>query len=136
MVFTVSWEEDLNEVGWYSDYTLFSSALKVTRRNAKIFNNLGKALDKQSRHDEALFFYQQAIRVQPDDIRGYLNAGNVLTRMKRYHQAEDMYLKARSLLPPFNGETPRVLRVTQSYLQVLVNLASLIIKQHSLGGSR
>ncbi|XP_022249300.1 transmembrane and TPR repeat-containing protein CG4050-like [Limulus polyphemus] len=111
---------------WYSDYTLFSSALKVTQRNAKIFNNLGKALDKQSRHDEALYFYQQAIRVQPDDIRGYLNAGNVLTRMKRYQKAEDMYLKAKSLLHPFNGGTSRVLRVTQSYLQVLVSLASLL----------
>ncbi|XP_013791998.2 transmembrane and TPR repeat-containing protein CG4050-like, partial [Limulus polyphemus] len=116
---------------WESEETLFSSGLRVNQQNAKLYNNLGKALEERAHYQEALQYFQQAIRIQPDDVRGYLNSGRVFTHLKQYQDAEMVYLKAKSLLPQARwGKTSEV-RVTQTHLQLFLNLASLISRNHT-----
>jgi Tfp pilus assembly protein PilF len=38
------------------------AGLKVNQRNAKLFNNVGHALESQGRFQEALQYFQKAIR--------------------------------------------------------------------------
>ncbi|XP_013776748.2 transmembrane and TPR repeat-containing protein CG4050-like [Limulus polyphemus] len=116
---------------WASDETLFSSGLRVNQKNAKLYNNLGKVLEKQAQYEEALQYFQQAIRIQPDDIRGYLNSGWLFTLMKKYQEAELVYLKAKSLLPRSSRVKSSEARVTQTHLQLFLNLASLISRNHT-----
>jgi Tfp pilus assembly protein PilF len=40
------------------------AGLKVNQRNAKLFNNVGHALESQGRFQEALQFFQKAIRLE------------------------------------------------------------------------
>ncbi|XP_067130924.1 protein O-mannosyl-transferase Tmtc3-like [Centruroides vittatus] len=115
---------------WKTEVTLFSSALRVNTRNAKLYNNMGQALERLHRKDEALRWYKEATRIQPNDVRGYLNSGRVFTLLRRYHEAEDAYLQAKALLPPPEREV-REVHVTPSHLQVFLNLASLIAQNHS-----
>lgn len=47
---------------WESEQAIFSAGLKVNQRNAKLFNNVGHALESQARYEEALEYFLQAVR--------------------------------------------------------------------------
>lgn len=47
---------------WESEYTIFMAGLKVNQRNAKLFNNVGHALEGQGRFQEALQYFNKAVR--------------------------------------------------------------------------
>ena len=45
-----------------SEYSIFRSALKVNTKNAKLFNNVGHALEKYAKYAEALEYFEKAVR--------------------------------------------------------------------------
>ena len=45
-----------------SEYTIFRAALTVNQKNAKLWNNVGHALEKQERWAEALEYFEKATR--------------------------------------------------------------------------
>ncbi|XP_076363291.1 protein O-mannosyl-transferase TMTC3-like [Tachypleus tridentatus] len=92
---------------------------------------MGKVLEAQQFHEEALNYYNQAIRMQPNDVRGFLNAGRILTCLRRYQEAEEIYLKAKAMLPLNEKPTDMETHVTPSHLQVYLGLASLLSKNKS-----
>jgi Tfp pilus assembly protein PilF len=47
---------------WETEYSIFMAGLKVNHRNAKLFNNVGHALEGQGRFNEALAYFQTAVR--------------------------------------------------------------------------
>lgn len=47
---------------WESEYSIFMSGLKVNQRNAKLFNNVGHALEGQGKFQEALQYFHKAVR--------------------------------------------------------------------------
>lgn len=53
---------------WENEYSIFMSGLRVNQRNAKLFNNVGHALESQGNFDEALKFFKTAVSVQEDDV--------------------------------------------------------------------
>ncbi|XP_055934586.1 protein O-mannosyl-transferase Tmtc3-like [Argiope bruennichi] len=116
---------------WRTEYTLYSSALSVNQRNAKLFNNMGRVLESLEKHEDALKYYNEAIRIQADDVRGYLNLGRVYTHLRRYEEAEDTYLKAKSLFLDPEETREREVRVTPNHLQLFLNLAFLISRNDS-----
>ena len=116
---------------WTDEYSLFSSGLKVNAGNAKLFNNVGHALESQGRHDEALQYFHAAVKVQPDDIGAHINIGRSYNHLGRYQEAETAYLQAKSLLPrPKKGESYQA-RVAPNHLNVFLNLATLISRNES-----
>lgn len=46
-----------------SEYSIFRSALKVNTKNAKLFNNVGHALEKFEKYAEALEYFEKAVRL-------------------------------------------------------------------------
>ncbi|XP_075994462.1 protein O-mannosyl-transferase TMTC3, partial [Genypterus blacodes] len=84
---------------WESEYTLFTAALKVNKNNAKLWNNVGHALENQNGYHKALRYFLQATRVQPDDIGAHMNVGRTYKNLNRSREAEDAYLVAKSLMP-------------------------------------
>lgn len=96
------------------------------RSNAKLFNNVGHAFESKKEYGEALRYFEVAVRIQPDDIGAHINLGRTYNHLKLYKEAEDAYLRAKSLLPtPRPGETYQA-RVAPNHLNVFVNLATLI----------
>lgn len=53
---------------WENEYSIFMSGLRVNQRNAKLFNNVGHALESQGDFEEALKFFKTAVSVQEDDV--------------------------------------------------------------------
>lgn len=78
---------------WIDEYSIFMSGLKVNNRNAKLFNNVGHALESQGRFKEALNFFNMAVKVQGDDIGAHINVGRTYNHLKMFKEAEDAYLK-------------------------------------------
>lgn len=111
---------------WESEYTLFTSALKVNRNNAKLWNNVGHALENQNNYERALRYFLQATRVQPDDIGAHMNVGRTYKNLNRSKEAEQAYLTAKSLMPQIIPGKKYATRVAPNHLNVYINLANLI----------
>ncbi|XP_037623116.1 protein O-mannosyl-transferase TMTC3 isoform X2 [Sebastes umbrosus] len=111
---------------WESEYTLFTSALKVNKNNAKLWNNVGHALENQNNYEKALRYFLQATRVQPDDIGAHMNVGRTYKNLNKSREAEDAYLVAKSLMPQVIPGKKYATRVAPNHLNVYINLANLI----------
>uniref|UniRef100_A0A672Z2G2 Protein O-mannosyl-transferase TMTC3 n=1 Tax=Sphaeramia orbicularis TaxID=375764 RepID=A0A672Z2G2_9TELE len=111
---------------WESEYTLFTSALKVNKNNAKLWNNVGHALENQNNYARALRYFLQATRVQPDDIGAHMNVGRTYKNLNKSREAEDAYLVAKSLMPQVIPGKKYATRVAPNHLNVYINLANLI----------
>ncbi|XP_077373352.1 protein O-mannosyl-transferase TMTC3 [Festucalex cinctus] len=111
---------------WESEYTLFMSALKVNKNNAKLWNNVGHALENQNDYARALQFFLQATSVQPDDIGAHMNVGRTYKNLNKSKEAEDAYLVAKSLMPQIIPGKKYATRVAPNHLNVYINLANLI----------
>uniref|UniRef100_A0A4W5N3W4 Protein O-mannosyl-transferase TMTC3 n=1 Tax=Hucho hucho TaxID=62062 RepID=A0A4W5N3W4_9TELE len=111
---------------WESEYTLFTSALKVNKNNAKLWNNVGHALENQNNYEKALRYFLQATRVQPDDIGAHMNVGRTYKNLNKSKEAEDAYLVAKSLMPQIIPGKKYATRVAPNHLNVYINLANLI----------
>uniref|UniRef100_A0A672JC61 dolichyl-phosphate-mannose--protein mannosyltransferase n=1 Tax=Salarias fasciatus TaxID=181472 RepID=A0A672JC61_SALFA len=111
---------------WESEYTLFTSALKVNKNNAKLWNNVGHALENQHNYARALRYFLQATRVQPDDIGAHMNVGRTYKNLNKSREAEEAYLVAKSLMPQVIPGKKYATRVAPNHLNVYINLANLI----------
>lgn len=78
---------------WESEQSIFIAGLKVNQRNAKLFNNVGHALESQSKYPEALDYFLKAVQVQNDDIGAHINVGRTYNNLGMFKEAEDAYLK-------------------------------------------
>uniref|UniRef100_A0A8C0HYL3 dolichyl-phosphate-mannose--protein mannosyltransferase n=1 Tax=Balaenoptera musculus TaxID=9771 RepID=A0A8C0HYL3_BALMU len=111
---------------WESEYTLFMSALKVNKNNAKLWNNVGHALENEKNFERALKYFLQATHVQPDDIGAHMNVGRTYKNLNRTKAAEESYMTAKSLMPQIIPGKKYAARIAPNHLNVYINLANLI----------
>ncbi|XP_017781119.1 PREDICTED: transmembrane and TPR repeat-containing protein CG4050-like [Nicrophorus vespilloides] len=113
---------------WETEYSIFMSGLHVNQRNAKLFNNVGHALEGQGKYTDALKYFQTAVNVQQDDIGAHINVGRTYNHLKMFKEAEEAYLRAKSLLPKAKPGESYQARIAPNHLNVFLNLANLISK--------
>lgn len=113
---------------WETEYSIFMSGLRVNQRNAKLFNNVGHALESQEQYTEALAYFHRAVSVQEDDVGAHINVGRTYNHLKMFKEAEDAYLRAKSLLPKAKPGESYQARIAPNHLNVFLNLANLISK--------
>ncbi|KAF8795853.1 Protein O-mannosyl-transferase Tmtc3 like protein [Argiope bruennichi] len=111
---------------WVSEKEIFAAGLKVNKRNAKLYNNVGHALESQGKFKDALEYFLQAAVVQPDDIGAHMNVGRTYNNLKMYDEAEAAFWKAKNLLPRARPGKAYQARIAPSHLNVFLNLANLI----------
>jgi protein O-GlcNAc transferase len=71
--------------------TCFDLALSLAPEFALAHNNLGAALEKSNRADEALIAYRSAMRSEPRYIESHLNFAALLLRLGRTNDAIARY---------------------------------------------
>ena len=118
-------------VDWETEYSIFMSGLQVNQRNAKLFNNVGHALESEGQYREALNYFHMAVDVQEDDVGAHINVGRTFNHLKMFKEAEEAYLKAKSLLPKAKPGESYQARIAPNHLNVFLNLANLISKNHT-----
>lgn len=116
---------------WRSEYSLFMSGVHVNQRNAKLYNNVGHALENEGRYEEALLYFQQAVHIQADDIGAHINVGRTYNNLKRYAEAEQAYVHAKALFPQAKPGVSYHARIAPNHLNVFINLANLIAKNQT-----
>lgn len=118
-------------VDWENEYSIFMSGLKVNQRNAKLFNNVGHALESEGDFVTALQYFHKAVEVQEDDVGAHINVGRTYNHLKMFKEAEEAYLRAKSLLPKAKPGESYQARIAPNHLNVFLNLANLISKNHT-----
>jgi|SRR5208337_673695 Flp pilus assembly protein TadD len=90
---------------WKNSMTLFNHALRVTKNNYLVHNNIAPSLAEEGRIEEAIYHYNEAIRSMPDNV--LINVGNILynnrggayAQLGRYQRALEDFNKAIRLQP-------------------------------------
>ncbi|XP_076812940.1 protein O-mannosyl-transferase TMTC3-like [Clavelina lepadiformis] len=130
LLFSFAFKTIHRNTEWTSEKSLFKSALKVTKQNAKVWNNIGHAYEREENYESALQYFFQATLAQPDDIGAFMNVGRMYEQLGDKESAEKFFKKAKALFPkPVKGK-PYQARIAPQHLKVYTRLANLI-KQNS-----
>jgi len=84
---------------WRDEVNLFEQALKVTEGNALAHNNLGLALQKRGRTEEAIRHYREALRIDPALFNAHGNLGNALREQGKGEEGMRHYEEALRINP-------------------------------------
>jgi tetratricopeptide (TPR) repeat protein len=84
---------------WRNSVTLFQHALAMTTDNDIVRDNLGVALERESRFAEAAEQYRGAARLEPDRYQGHHHLANMLDRLGRPAEALAEHREAVRLGP-------------------------------------
>jgi tetratricopeptide (TPR) repeat protein len=84
-----------NQVNYWRDgVTLFQHALAVTRKNAVAAFDLGQMFSSAGRVKEAVPYYEEELRIKPDDDRAYNNIGLCLAMQGQLSEATNYYAQS------------------------------------------
>ena len=79
---------------WKNSIELFNHALSVTNNNNLAHTNLGIALAKEGKIDQAIFHYRSALQINPTDSNANYNLGNALQKEGKTEEAIFYYREA------------------------------------------
>ena len=65
----------------------------------EVYINLGQIMQQQNRREQALKYYQEAIKLKLDNWEVYLNVGHLLSEQKQHYAALKYYRKSIDLQP-------------------------------------
>jgi len=116
---------------WHDELSIFLSGLKVNSKNAKLYNNVGHALENQKKYTDALILFKEAANVQPDDIGAHINIGRSLNALEKFNEAETAYRSAKRLLPRASPGKKLVARIAPNSLNLFLNLGNLVARNES-----
>jgi tetratricopeptide (TPR) repeat protein len=74
----------------------------ILSRNASLWVDLGHALNRVGRDDEALAAYDHALEADPDEVIALVPKGIQLNTMGRYEEALDIFVHLRELEPDWS----------------------------------
>jgi tetratricopeptide (TPR) repeat protein len=79
---------------WQDTRTLFEHTAKVTQKNALAITMLGSLLAQEHKYDEAMAYYQTALRYSPTFPEAHFFLGNALDEQGKLDEAVAEYQKA------------------------------------------
>lgn len=88
---------------WRDSISLNRHAIAVTRDNDVAHGNLGAALARRGRTDEAIVHYREALRINPGDAESLANLAFALTGLGRSVESVELCRRAIELNPKFAG---------------------------------
>lgn len=86
---------------WQDQITLWSDAAAKSPDKARPHNNLGVALRRAGRLDEAAGQYKRVIEIDPQFLEAYNNLANVLIQTGRFQEALDYFYRALEIDPRY-----------------------------------
>jgi len=86
---------------WYNGVTLFKRAVQVTGNNFLMHDNLGLALVRQGKSDEAYPHFKEALRIKPDYAKSHHNVGTYYLFKGKLNEAITHYNAALQIDPDF-----------------------------------
>ncbi|CAJ0953663.1 unnamed protein product, partial [Mesorhabditis belari] len=94
----LSWQRSFD---WRSEYSLYSSGLRVCSNNAKIHYNLGKILSQRGNSEKAEDEYEMALELNPNYEQAMNNLANIYESQGRFAEASKLLREAIRIRPNF-----------------------------------
>jgi len=86
---------------WRDSESLWTRTLACTSDNSVAYNNLGAALAKEGKLDEAIRQYQESIRLSPEAFKFRNNLGAAFDKQSKWDEAIRQYQEAVRLEPDY-----------------------------------
>jgi len=86
---------------WRDGITLYSKTLAMNPNSIRAHTNLGVALNKAKKHEQAIRHFQAALHLSPNFVRAHNNWGVALNDLGRQEEAISHYQTALHLNPNF-----------------------------------
>jgi tetratricopeptide (TPR) repeat protein len=99
---------------WRNSTTLFEHALKATSRNYVASYSLGTVLLQQNKFDEAINYFQKALKIQPNYSKALNNLALAYANLGRYAEARELY--------------KRVLKIKPDMYEAYINWSALLVE--------
>ena len=101
---------------WQNSFILLSHSLDVTYNNSMVHYVLGQSLDKSGKLEEAVFHYNEALRIRPDFAMAHNNLGAAMAR-----KGDD-----KSAIYHFD----KAIHINYDFAEAHNNYATLLLKQN------
>jgi Flp pilus assembly protein TadD len=88
---------------WENSTTVFKNAVKVTDNNWLAYSNLGLALMRDGKSNDAVFYFKKTLQIRPNFLKTLDNLGIVLCRLEKFEEALFYYSKALKIDPKHAG---------------------------------
>ncbi|WP_298864216.1 tetratricopeptide repeat protein [uncultured Gimesia sp.] len=128
---------------WADSSALYQHCLAYNPRAFIVLNNLGHLSFKAKKYEKALYYFEQAIEVLPDDLgtnqnlgATYKQLGDINRAVKYYHQAlkiDPKYPKAHIALGVYYESTKQNKKALHHYQQAIQAQPQNIVALHGLG---
>ena len=86
---------------WKDDVLLWADVVSKNPRNWRGYLNLGSALERRGRLDEAIGDYLEALKIKPDDWLAHDNLGVALVKQGQTEKGIEHYLAALRIKPDY-----------------------------------
>ena len=86
---------------WKNNITLFTHALNATENNFLAHHNLGSAIARQGRYEEATAHFMETLRISPKHVKAHYNLALALAKQGRLDEAIAHYSDALRLRPDY-----------------------------------
>ena len=100
---------------WSDEIIMWKDVIEKSPSNARAYNNLGWALTRQERYEEAVPVFTKSLKFDPDYAEAMSNLAFVFKSLDRLDEAEAVSLRALQLKP--------------DYAKAHINLANIYMKQ-------
>jgi tetratricopeptide (TPR) repeat protein len=87
------WTYERNGI-WRDDVALWRDCVKKSPKKARPHNNLGNALVRRGKVDEAVSQYTEALRIEPNLVDAHINLGVALAKQRRLKEAMSHFSEA------------------------------------------
>jgi tetratricopeptide (TPR) repeat protein len=84
---------------WKDTDSLFAHMIRITPRATPLWNVLGEAYGKKNETEKAMEYFNEAMKIDPNDIYTLVNRGMIFAIKGKYDEAESCYRKAIELYP-------------------------------------
>ena len=134
---------------WKNSTTLFTRTLDVTLNNWLVHYNMGFALERQGKLEEAVGHFSEALRYNPSYVNAYYALGSVRLRQEKLDEAIRHFSEALGLKPDYVeahnslgvalerqgrteeavGHYSEALRINPDYAEAHFNLGIVLMRQ-------
>ncbi len=103
LIFTFSTRSYFQIRHWENSAAVFKNAIQTTKNNWLAYRELGLALMRNGKLDEAVFYYKKALQIRPNYLTALDNLGLALYRLEKFEEALFYYSKALKTVPKHAG---------------------------------
>ena len=90
--------QEYKEKNFLSAIKLFKEILELNANDVSTLNNLGRVLKELTKYKEAIFYYEKALKINPQDIFTNYNLIDIYEKINNHKKFEKSVLNAKTFL--------------------------------------